>query len=315
MNTILFLQNLGDWLIPVMRFFTSLGYEEFYLLIMPAIYWCIDTTVGGRLAIMLAMTSGLNQILKLAFHSPRPFWTSSKVRALSLETSFGFPSGHAQNAASIWGILAASVRRWWAWALAIFLVLIIGISRLYLGVHFPSDVLVGWLVGGILVWAFVRLESPTIAWLKQQSVWGKLAAILSISIAILLIGNLILWGLSDWTLPAEWIETATQAGEAPAPLSRSGITTSAGVFLGLAGGLILIDESGGFNPKGPIEKRALRYLLGIAGTLILWAGLKAIFPSGEGLMPQSLRYLRYALTGLWVTGAAPLCFRWLKLSD
>lgn len=141
MGIILYLQNLGNWLVPIAEFFTFLGFEEFYLLIMPAIYWCVDSLIGARLAFMLVATTSLNGVLKLAFHSPRPYWVSAEIKALSSETSFGIPSGHAQNAFALWGTWAGSLRKTWAWLMAGFVILMIGLSRLALGMHFPSDVL------------------------------------------------------------------------------------------------------------------------------------------------------------------------------
>lgn len=314
MEIILFLQQLGEWLTSTMKLITFLGDEEFYLLIMPAVYWCFDAVIGARLAMMLVATTGTNSILKLAFHSPRPFWVSSEVRAIKLEASFGIPSGHAQNSTALWGTWAASMKKRWAWIVAILVAIFIGISRPVLGVHFPVDVLVGWLVGALLLWIFIRLEKPSVNWIKAQSTLKQSLLILGICAAILLSGNLIIASLANWSMPVEWVANATQAGAAPEPLSRDGATTAAGVFLGLALGLILIQRRGGFSPKGPAWQRVLRYLLGMVGTLAIWAGLKTIFPSGETLLPQTLRLLRYALIGFWVTAGAPLIFLALKLA-
>ncbi len=314
MEIISFLQELGDWLLPVMAFFTSLGYETFYILVIPLFYWCLDSAFGIRLALMLIFTGSLNELLKLTFHAPRPFWISTDISVSHPETNFAFPSGHAQNAASIWGLLADSLGKRWGWAAGALVAFFIGISRLYLGVHFPRDVLAGWLIGALILWLFLYLEAPLSNWIKRQSRRMQLAVSLAISFAIVLIGNLILWSLRDWSIPLAWLETAARhAAPAPDPLSRDGVTTLAGLFLGLAIGLILIQEKGGFNAKGPLKNRILRYLLGMAGTVILWAGLDSILPSGQTLLPQLGRYIRYALVGFWVTGAAPLCFRALKI--
>ncbi len=315
MDIILYLQNLGDWPAPVMQFFTFLGFEEFYLLVMPAIYWCFDTVMGARLAIMLAITTSVNAVLKVAFHSPRPFWVSDKVRALSSDPFFGLPSGHAQNAVSLWGTWAFSMKRRWVWIIAIAAAFMIGLSRLYLGMHFPIDVLVGWLVGAILLWMFLRLEAPIMKWINGQSVTAQLITFALISTSILLIGNLTLWGLKDWQLPVEWVQTATQAGSPPEPFGRGAITTAAAIFFGLGSGLILIHQQGGFDPKGALWKRLVRYLVGMMGTLALWAGLKAIFPAGEEFIPQAFRFIRYGLIGFWVAAGAPMIFRWLNLTD
>jgi len=68
----------------------------------------------------------------VAFHAPRPYWYSKDVKALSAEGTFGLPSGHAQRAVVLFGALAAWLKRGWAWAAAIALILLVGLSRLYL---------------------------------------------------------------------------------------------------------------------------------------------------------------------------------------
>jgi hypothetical protein len=123
--------------------------------------------------------------LKLAFHLPRPYWIDRRVLALAAESSYGLPSGHAQDAVAIWGFVAAQLRRPWAWAAALVLVLLISLSRVYLGVHFPTDVLGGWVSGGILLFAFVRWEQPVTAWLRRLNLWPQIALAFGLSLVYL----------------------------------------------------------------------------------------------------------------------------------
>lgn len=156
----LFLQSLGSWIQAPANFFSFLGSEEFYFLIMPALYWCIDASMGLRIGLILTISSTLNAVLKLGFHSPRPYWIDPRVHAYALESTFGLPSGHAQNAAAIWGLIGVlSHRAWLVWVSGI-IIFIIGISRVFLGVHFFSDVLLGWMVGGLILWLFCKIR-PT----------------------------------------------------------------------------------------------------------------------------------------------------------
>ena len=150
------LQGLGDWQTLPMKFFSFLGTEEFFMLILPILYWCVDSLLGIRVAIILMLSGGINGAIKLALHGPRPYWFSTSVKGLAAETSFGVPSNHAQSATVIWGILAAALRKWWAWLVAVLLIFLVGLSRLYLGVHFPQDVLLGWLIGGLFLWLTTR---------------------------------------------------------------------------------------------------------------------------------------------------------------
>lgn len=174
--------------------------------------------------------------------------------------------------------------------------------------------LIVWFFGGLLLWIFFSLEKPVLNWFNSLAIRNQIFSIILTALIILLIGNLTLAFL-NFELPEIWINNGTLAGTKPDPFSKDGFTTAAGVFLGLSLGLILIKERGGFDPKGKLWKRVFRYLLGIVGTLALWAGLKAIFPSGEELLPQALRLLRYTAIGFWVSAGGPLVFIRLKLME
>ncbi len=305
------LQALGEWQTIPMKVFSFLGTEEFYMIVLPALYWCLDSGLGLRVAVIL-MTSGIfNNGLKTLFHGPRPYWVSTEVTGFAEETSFGVPSGHAQNAAAIWGIMAAYLRRNWAWVAATLLMFFIGISRLYLAVHFPHDVLVGWLVGILLLWLTVRFWDPVSAWANRQTLPRQiLFAFLATLVLLLFPAAMYAWlTLSGWQAPAEWSAFAGQA------VSLDGAMTSAGTLFGLLAGAAWMHQQGGFSEKGPAWKLILRYLLGVAGVLAIRFGLGFIFPDGETFLAWALRYLRYALIGFWVTGGAPWSFIHLKLSE
>jgi membrane-associated phospholipid phosphatase len=322
LEIILFLQSLGEWLVAPMKFFSYLGQEDFFLTIMPVIYWCVDAAAGLRVALALVLTNGLNWIFKLAFHGPRPFWIDPQVEALWLENSFGLPSGHAQIAATVWGSLAASLRRKWIWIAVAALVFFIGLSRVVLGVHLPRDVVFGWLLGGLTLWFLLRLEQPVKAWLARRTLPAQVLAIFAASIAFLLVGGLVRLSLSAWTAPAEWAANAGLAypdleeGEvAFEPLATAGLVTSAGSLFGLSLGALLISRQGGFNAGGAWSKRLLRFLIGLAGMLIFWRGLALFLPAGEDFIALVFRYIRYALTGFWAIGLAPWLFIRLGLAE
>ncbi|MDD5371083.1 MAG: phosphatase PAP2 family protein, partial [Anaerolineaceae bacterium] len=259
---------------------------------------------------MLLMGNGLNGFLKILLHTPRPFWFSSQVKALSVETSFGAPSGHAQNAAGIWGLLAALLRRGWLWSILLILILLIGVSRIYLGMHFTSDVIAGWFIGFLLVLVFIKLDRPVSTWLKRSSAgWLAFLAVMS-SFALIGLHYLALATVGGWQIPAEWVLNATSAFPLlqEGPFSAAGQVTVAGVWLGMSLGALWLWRNGGFGASGSAWQRLARYLLGGAGILIFYVGLGKIFPRGEDLVGLSLRYLRYTLVGLWVAGGAPWVF-------
>jgi membrane-associated phospholipid phosphatase len=312
---IAWLQALGLWLKSPMEFFTFLGTEEFYLVVMPAILWCWDAGLGIRLGLILLTSDGLNGALKLAFGWPRPYWVSGQVRALASETSFGLPSGHAQNAVALWGRLAAGMRKRWAIWVAIALIFLISVSRLYLGVHFPADVLGGWIAGALVLWAFLRLEAPISRRLGRMGPGARVALAFAASLALLLVQFLVISLTRDRAIPPEWAERALAAtGEAIAPRSLAGMFATSGLLFGFGSGAGLLAAWGRFDAQGPWLKRLARFLIGLVGVLAIWLGLRIVFPGGEEPLALGLRYLRYAAAGFWVAYLGPRAFAWLRLA-
>ena len=312
---IIALQGLGDWFIIPMQFFSQLGTEDFFFLILPLTYWSIDSALGMRVAFILITSDVLNFTAKLLFAGPRPFWASSHVRAFWSETSFGIPSGHAQHAMSVWGMIAVIQKQTWVRVLSIVLIVMIGVSRIFLGTHFPHDVLMGWLLGGLLLWAFVRFEAPVVAWVKGKSFRQQVGAAFFVSMLIIALGMTVVAVRSDYQVPESWINNALLAGtEMPHPVDPNGIFTSAGTFFGLALGLAWIQSLGGYQASGPVWRRALCFVIGLIGVLILWMGLGAVFPRGEDILVYVLRFVRYTLVGWWVAGGAPWVFQHFNLT-
>ena len=313
---ILFLQGLGEWLTGPMEFLSFLGTQEFYLLFMPALYWCWDDSLGLRLGLLLMSSVGLNSALKLAFHSPRPYWVLPQVKALSSHLDFGLPSGHAQQAVTFWGFLGASLHRRWARVAALALIILIGLSRVYLAVHSPTDVILGWLIGTLLLWAFLQWQNPVRDWLRQRSVAQLVLISFLASMALIGMSTLALASLGDWQVPTSWHQNAlASAGQPPDPLSLANTLTAAGTLFGMCAGAAWILNAGGFRSDGPIGKRLARFALGLVGVILLWRGLGSVFPDEPILLGYGLRYLRYALIGAWVSAGAPALFVRLRLAE
>jgi membrane-associated phospholipid phosphatase len=316
-NLIQAIQALGSWLLVPMRLFTALGDIYFFIIVAPAIYWCWDSKLGLRIGLMLMISGAVNDVAKVLIHAPRPSWIDPNVQVHAKEISFGLPSNHSQTAVVVWGNLAVWVRRTWMWVLALFVILMIGLSRLYLGVHFPTDVLAGWLLGALVLWGCLRLERPVIDWMNKKNLGIQFLAVFLFSMLMILVGMFARWLLRGYRLPAEWLHNAQQAYTEVGdfnPLATSGLFQVAAAFFGLAAGAILIKPRGGFNTSGPWWQRILRFLVGLAGVLIIYQGLGMIFPHGEDFIANILRYIRYGFIGLWVTGLAPLLFFALKLA-
>lgn len=308
-------QSMGDWLVPPMRFFSFLGTEEFYILIMPILYWCIDARLGIRVGTIMLLSSGLNFIFKIFFAGSRPYWVSTQVKPLWHEVYFGIPSGHAQNSVAVWGSMAAYLRRKWTWSAAVFLMFMIGLSRTFLGAHFFIDMVVGWLIGGLLLWLFVRYWDAVSEWISKQSLGEQILYAFLVSLGMILLGLLGVYAMQNFEIPELWMINAARAGEEEInPFTMSGIITSTATLFGLLSGVAWMETRGGWQVSGPFSKRAMRYVVGLLGVLVIWYGLGLVFPRGESLIPFLLRFIRYSLLGLWISAGAPIIFTKLKFS-
>lgn len=314
-NWIIAVQSLGTWLELPMRFFTFLGSENFFFLVLPLLYWSVDAQLGLRVAAVLVTSNAVNSIFKLVFALPRPYWVSTDVHPMSVETGFGVPSGHSQNSVALWGIMASGIRKRWAWAGAFLLAFLVGFSRLYLGMHFVADVLAGWLIGGVLLVLFIYLWEPVSAWLSKQTMTQQILIAFVVSLIVIGLGAWQVNRLDGYIIPQEWIDNALRSGVAPDPISLDDFITSGGTLFGLAVGVAWIASQGGYQTAGPTEKRALRYVVGLIGILILWMGLGQVFPRDENMVYYVLRYFRYFLVGFWVAAGAPWLFFHFKLAD
>ena len=143
------------------RFYTTLGNAGLLFLAAAAVMLCFRRTRKAGIAALLAMAVGFvctNLILKHLVERPRPWLDVAGLLALVEEGDpNSFPSGHTTAAFAFAGALwrAAPDRRmgWAALAAAV----LMGFSRLYVGVHYPSDVLTGVLVGLLSAWLACRL--------------------------------------------------------------------------------------------------------------------------------------------------------------
>ena len=310
-------QSLGPgWLLPA-QVITLLGSEQFFVFLVTLVYWCLDTSLGIRLAFLLVSVDSLTGCLKLAFHQPRPYWFDATVRALSTESSYGLPSGHASATSSVGLFLAERVRRWWAWVLGAVLVLAISCSRVYLGVHFPTDIVAGWGVGALGWLAFAWLLPRFREWVSQANLPAQLALALAASLAVLVCSAAILWAIASQADPPQWAVLASRATGVPlaSPRSPKDLVSEAGLVLGLGMGAVLSRRFARHHAGGRLGKRVLRYLVGM-GVILLWEGALPLLLAGIAAWNDlSFLYLRSALTGFWAVFLAPVVFLRLGLAE
>ena len=284
-NVILWLQQFSPALDLPFRVFTFLGEEDFILLLVPLIFWCVERRVGARMVILFLFSTYLNSVAKIVAAQPRPFEYDERVRAIVEATGGGLPSGHAQSTVVVWGFLAAKFRRTWLWIVAGLLMVFVPLSRVYLGVHFPTDVLGGCLIGALLLVGYLWLQPRAEALLEKGGLAWQLGLAVAVPLALLVI---------------------------MLPVADDSIISAMGVLLGGGVGLALERHWVRFASGGVWWKQVLRLALGVAVVFALRFGLKTAFGDAEPLW--LFRLVRYAVMGLWFSLGAPWAFVQLRLA-
>ena len=146
----------------LVSFFTMFGEQLISVPLLGFLYWCYDKEIGRFVGLHTLVGTTLNPMVKNLFLRRRPYFVHEEIRCLRpvdrsasvddiAAQGFSFPSGHSTNAVLIFGSLARCVRKRWMTALGILIPLLCGLSRFCLGVHYPTDVLCGWLLGAAVL--------------------------------------------------------------------------------------------------------------------------------------------------------------------
>ena len=177
----------------VFQFFTFFGEETLFMVISLAFFWCIDKKNGYFLLYVSFLGNLINQFLKLVFVVPRPWVLDEKFTivesARAQATGYSFPSGHTQSAAGLFLGIARFRKETWIRIACLVITLLVGFSRMYLGVHTPADVLTSLGVALLLV----LLAYPLFyrAWNNAKWFVPLVATLLAVGIALLLYVELV----------------------------------------------------------------------------------------------------------------------------
>ncbi len=143
----------------------------FYFILLPCVWFLYSRSLGKEVFYSHLIACILTPWLKTLFGQPRPCQLIPEM-ALLYCTSFGFPSGAALVATSVFGLLAARIRKWGFTLFCVLFLLLVGASRVYLGMHFFTDVLGGYFFGGLAAMLVLCYSAKVEEWFCKK--WSVL---------------------------------------------------------------------------------------------------------------------------------------------
>jgi len=304
----LIIENRIEYITSFLQFFTFLGEDEGYILIITFIYMVYDKSLAVRLAVIVLATMAINHLLKMIVGNPRPFvkegtfmkkWLISPEYAQELASEFSTPSGHAMSSFTFYGYLYTIIHNLYFRIVVILTIVFVGISRPYLAVHFIEDIALGWLVGLIIVVLAIKYSDVIASLWKCLNLLKQLFFTVGISLTLWLI-----------TFYINGLDIASQ------PLPFVG---HLGFILGVVLGSHLEQKFLHFNPKSKtLGIKIVRWLIAIVlvmTPLILLDEISKTYGSESTYLSHILHYLSYTLSGLLGIYIAPLLFLKLNLVD
>ena len=251
--TVFFLKDLifnnAFFLDAIFIIITGFGSEIFYIVVIPPVYWCINKKFGFRLMVITTLAAYVATAIKNIIKLPRPpayLWKTTPE-------SYSFPSGHAFGSTTLWLYTMVFTRRKFYIILGVVMIVLVAISRIYLGVHYPGDVLAGVALGICTIALFLVFEPKLTRVIKTWSLDRKII-MGTIPPVLLFLFSSIFFTTDD-----------------------RGVRL-AGALLGVILGYILENEYVRFTVDVPFRVKITRIILGLFIAFMAYFGLSTALP-------------------------------------
>lgn len=279
----------------IVQFITMFGEEYITVAIITFMYWNISKKKGFTTCMCMLSAAQAMSLTKAIVRFPRPWKVIDGLSSVrqSTATGYSFPSGHTSNAAATLSSVAVSFKKRWLSIACAAMIALVGLSRLYLCVHWPMDVACGLLIG---VGATILLYD-VVSKLFDEVGRGRRA------FGIVAIASTALWIVLAVLLQFALIDTEAFTTFAKNVAMLSG--ASIGYLLERKCFDYVVEE-------GHWGRKVLRFFVGIAGAVVLLPVSKIVLKAVGAYCPITA-ILRYALVTFWASGLFPLLGKKLGL--
>lgn len=282
------LQAAFGGLAGLVKLLAFLGAETGLLLVVLIVMFCWNKKLGQKLALIVSAVNMWLPMIKAVVLRLRPYMEyPDRVEALTLqgkteaeksvlEQGYSFPSMHSASIPALYFSLAREAKKRWLFVIATILTVLVGVSRSVAGMHYPTDVLVGWLLGFVVMGIFLLLDKYV------QNDWLRHA--------IIIVSG----------LPGLFYVRTTD------------YFTALGCIVGVIAAIHFEKKYVNFQETKKISAMVLRVLGAFIVYIIVNTLLKLPFDkeflAGDGLLPLLIRTGRYAVVMFIITGVYPLIF-------
>lgn len=294
-------ESIGEFSNTIALLLSKLGSDVLPIAVACVFYWCINKRNGQQLLLGFSLGAFFNGIIKLTCCVYRPWIRNSNIvpvqKAVGEISSYSFPSAHATAASEVYGGIGYFYRKKKALFISmIMLAVLIMLSRNYLGVHTPQDVIVGAIMGVVMICAAGLLLKFVYDNIDNYS--DVLTAIIGTVLCVL---SLVYITMKSY--PADMVNGVLLVD--PTKMQQDHFT-ACGALLGILWGLIWERRAINFEISGSVIVKVIRFITGIAVTLLLYTVVRSWFISflGGGYG----RLVGVFLAMLYVVAVHPLLF-------